>query len=167
MVDRRMRACEETFSHTLLRAFRFGTVAETDFQRLKYRCDPLRVIDLEGLSDREIAHERVREPVKLGKFQPADVLRLRPDVWIPGHRFRTKDSRLGTRPHPLLTDAETQMRILGYDERRAVATGEVAAELAALYVPASIKMCGIYYNVFVRKDLATKLSEVGFTVEGH
>jgi hypothetical protein len=109
----------------------------------------------------------VSEPVKLGKYQPADVLRMRPEVWIPGQKFRTQDSRTGARPHPLLTDAATQMRILGYDEPRAVATGEVAAELAALYVPASIKVCGIYYNVFVRRDLATRLSDVGFAVESH
>jgi hypothetical protein len=87
-------------------------------------------------------------------------------VWIPGHRFRTAESRVGATPHPLLTDAETQMRILGYDERREVAADSVATELAGLYLPASIKVCGIYYNLLVRKDVAAKFSAVGFAVEG-
>jgi hypothetical protein len=133
---------------------------------LKYWCEPLRVVDLEGLSNREIAHEPVSDPVKFGKFSPVTVLRMRPEVWIPGHGFRTANSRVYWKPNPLLTDAETQMRVLGYDERRKVAEGDVATELAKLYVPASLQVCNVTYNLFVRKDLAMKFSEAGFLVEG-
>jgi hypothetical protein len=161
-----LRACETSFAGALRQALPSGTVAQTDFQRLKFWADPIRVVDLEGLSDRAIAHERVSEPVKLGKFSPTIVQRLKPEVWIPGHRFRTSESRVGATPHPLLTDAETQMRNLGYDERREVAAGSVATELAGLYLPASIKVCGIYYNLLVRKDVAARFSAVGFAVEG-
>ena len=162
-----MRICEGTFANALRRVVPDGTIAQTDFQRLKYWCDPLRVLDLEGLSDREIAHQRVEEPVKLGKSSPEIVLRTQPEVWIPGYLFRTARSRVNGRPHPLLTSAETQMELLGYDERRKVAEGEVAAELARRYVPASLEVCQISYNLFVRSDLAKRFAEAGFTVEGY
>ena len=162
----RDRECDRAFGNALRRVVPFGTIAETDFQRLKYWCDDLRVVDLEGLNNREIAHERVSDAVRMGKFRPVTVLRMRPEVWIPGFNFRTMSSRVSAKPHPLLTDAETQMRVLGYDEKQKAAEGSVAVELAGLYVPASLRVCGIAYNLFVRKDLAGKFSEAGFRVEG-
>jgi hypothetical protein len=159
------RACEGGVAHALQRVVPDGTVAQTDFQRLKYWSEPLRVRDLEGLNDREIAHQRVEGPVRLGKFRPATVLRSRPEVWIPGHQFRTLRSRVAT-PSPLLADAATQMRVLGFDEPAKAAEGEVATALAALYVPASLEACGLTYNLFVRKDLAAQFAAAGFSVEG-
>lgn len=160
------RRCEERVAFALRNVIPSGTIAQTDFQRLKYWCDPLRVLDLEGLSNRQIAHEPVYEPVKLGKFRPVTVLRTQPEVWIPGYKFRTQISRVFTKPHPLLSDPVTQMQRLGYDERREVAEGAVAVELANLYVPASLESCGVFFNFFVRKDLARKFSEAGFLIEG-
>ena len=161
-----VRACETAFGNALGRVVPHGTIAETDFQRLKFWCDDLRVVDLEGLSNREIAHQRVTDPVKLGKFRPVTVLRMRPEVWIAGFRFRSNTSRVSAKPHPLLTSAETQMQVLGYDQKTKAAEGEVAVELANLYVPASLKVCDTIYNLFVRKDLAKKFSEAGFLVAG-
>ena len=160
------RLCEEAFAVALQRVIPTGTVAQTDFQRVKFWCDSLRVLDLEGLSDRQIAHEPVDEPVRLGKFRPVIVLRTKPEVWIPGYKFRTRISRFAIDPPVLSSDPETQMQRLGYDERMEVAEGDVAAALSSLYVPVSLESCGVFFNFFVRQDLAARFSEAGFLVGG-
>jgi hypothetical protein len=158
-------ACERRVAEALLHAVpQGGAIAETDFQRLKYFADDLRVIDLHGLSDREIAHQRVTRPVQWGKYDPATAVRLRPEAWVWGPRFRHTVPMTTVSMKGLLSDSRTEESFVGYSEGPEMATGDVASAMDALFVPASLPVCGYFFNVLVRKDTSARFAASGFAV---
>ena len=143
------------------RAIPNGSAAEADFQTLKYVADNLHVIDLHGLSDVAIAHRPEPGHVLWGKFSYGDALSRRPEAWLWGHRL--------VRPRPI-TDYSTETLITDLDKTAYFAglgdvpTGALATQMVNDYVPASLSVCGSYFNLLVRRDVAARFRDVGFLI---
>jgi hypothetical protein len=155
--------CEHLFADRIHQAIPGGSVAQTDFQMLKYFEDDLRVIDLHGLNDRAIAHRPVPEPVRFGKYRPEDAVQADPEAWVMGYRF-VQHTPLSAYPlRDLLLNDALQGRFIGYgaDSRGSAAT---QSAIIARYLPASLSVCGRYYNLLVRKDVSSRFANAGFLI---
>jgi hypothetical protein len=154
--------CEQAFGNALSRTLPGASVAESDYELLKYFADSLYVIDLQGINDRDIAHKEVTGPVRWGKFSEDDVVRLRPDIWLWGFKI--------TRDRPM--SAVTTRDVVGTVHNHKYFTGldrfpsrETELKIVDEYVPVSLALCNKQYNMFVRKDRVNAFSSVpGFTV---
>lgn len=146
-------ACEIEVAAKL--AARATSVAQTDFQRLKFYRDDLRVIDLMGLNDR--ARARAAAPGKnlWGKGGPAAGPASGADVLELGI--------LAIQRAPMARYTSAQ---IANEERLATAfigypiPSEARDALAADYVTASMPVCGAFFNFFVRKDVAASFADV-------
>jgi hypothetical protein len=141
--------CEVALAGAL--ASRVSSVAETDFQRLKYFQDGLEVIDLSGLSDRRIAHTPSPGHNRWGKdgllFAPGSDA----DVLILGPRWLHPAPLADTTTRALVDDPRTSRLFVG----RAFPKGARDA-LVAHYLPATLaNPCGGWMNFFVRADRAS------------
>lgn len=65
-------------------------VGFTDFQRLRIIAPNLRVVDLSGLNNAEIAHLPTKGPVSFSKFHPVILLELRPMILVMSPNFVRK-----------------------------------------------------------------------------
>ena len=142
------------------------SVGQTDFQRLKFLAPAIRVIDFSGLNDREIAHQPIAGPVREGKFTLAAVVRRQPDVFVWGAAFWSRTPLTQRSIQELASDPELTSAVVGAKEVTLTLTLSGAA-LAAAYVPASLGICRTsegYFNVLVRRDVASRLERVGFTI---
>ena len=137
-------------------------VAETDYQIVKYFAPELTVIDLQGLSDRAIAHRPVAEPVRFGKFGWSTALERDPDVWIYGYRvaYPGCPALAGTSPLRALTDPALYEPCFGYG-----APPEQAEVVAARYRLATLRVCELNANLLVRRGLEARARAAGFRVE--
>jgi hypothetical protein len=137
-------------------AARATTVAQTDFQQLKFHRDDLRVIDLMGLNDRGRAHSRKPGPTRWGKggvasapATGAEVLELGPIGSHSEPMARHSTARLVRTP-------SLATAFIGFPIPE-----EAHAGLVASYTPVSIPICGLYFNAFVRNDVAARFADVG------
>jgi hypothetical protein len=138
-----------------------GTVAETDFQIIKYYGEDLRVLDLCGLTDREIAHRPVLDHVRWGKVDLMDVVRRRPDAFLWGTTPGRRRSMADVSMHQILTDPHTHHY---FTRVEALPSPEIASGFEALYVPAAYPVCGAWFNVVIRKDLAPGFAAAGYRI---
>jgi hypothetical protein len=138
-------ACEKEVADFV--AARVDTASETDFQRLKYFEDRLVVIDLSGLSDVARAHASSPGHDLAGKGGAAEGPRVDAEVMQLGTRSATRlpmarySAADVVRSEPLLN------AFLGVD-----LPPEARDELVRRYVTMSVPVCGVYVNLFVRKD---------------
>lgn len=151
--------CEQQAARQLAAVAPNATVMQTDWQRLAWFTDGLRVIDLHGLNDREIARLPVEGPVRYGKFTHAHALTVGAPVWVYGHRLASDVPMAAVPMVMLLTDPAVASRFVGY-----VAPADQVDAIAAAYVPASIPVCGRYFNVLVRREHAAALASAGLLV---
>lgn len=152
-------ACERQAARMLAEVTPEGTVMQTDWQRLKFFEDELRVIDLHGLNDREIARLEVEGPVRYGKFSHAHALEVGAPVWIYGHRLGSEIPMAAVPMRLLLSDPATADRFVGY-----VAPKEVVEAMRRDYVPASLPVCDRFFNLLVRREHAAALAGRGVIV---
>ena len=153
-------ACDAEASRTLASLAGREVVAQEDYQRLKYFADDLHVLDLTGLNEREIAHKPMYGQVLWGKEVIADAVRRRPAIWLIGHNIFPHSEPLARfSAEEALTRPDLSEKYLGY-----MFAHEEAALIWQEYVTASFRACGGYFNVFVRKDLASKLGQAGMLV---
>jgi hypothetical protein len=137
-----------------------GAVSQTDFQRLKYFSDATRVVDLHGLSTAWIAHEPWNEQVTYGKFRHDLALRVGAEIWVYGYRQGSRQVPMAAVPtDKLLADPATYSHFVGYE-----APAHVRADIEAIYLPASIRECGRFFNFLVRRDVAREHVEAGVLV---
>lgn len=152
-------ACEREAARRLAAVVPGGVVMQTDWQRLKHFEDGLRVIDLHGLNDREIARLPLDGPVRYGKFSHAHALRVAAPVWIYGHRLASDAPMAAVPMAALLRDPATASRFVGY-----VAPEEVVEAMRRDYLPASIPVCDRFLNLLVRREHAEALARQGVLV---
>jgi hypothetical protein len=153
--------CVGLFAAALQRAVPGGSVAETDYQLVKYYADGLEVIDLPGLSDRAIAHRPEPGHVRWGKTDLADVLRRRPEAFLWGTTPSRDRSMAEVSPRQLVSEYRTHRY---FTRTKELPPKEIADGLVDLYLTASIPICGRPFNLLVRKDVAPRFTETGFTV---
>jgi hypothetical protein len=137
-----------------------GTVAQSDYQRVKYFADGLRVVDLHGLNDRRIAHERVDGQVVFGKFRHQHGIDAAAEVWIYGHKSLFNRVPLaGFSMQRVMHDPAVYEPLVGYGVRR-----QQAAAMRAMYLPASLPSGGQFFNFLVRRDVAARAAAAGVLV---
>jgi hypothetical protein len=142
------------------------SVGQTDFQRLKFLAPTLRVIDLSGLSDREIAHQPIAGPVREGKFTLRAVVARQPEVFVWGPGFWRPRPITQWSMREIVGDPELAHALLASREVGSTLP-ESGAALARSYVPASLDVCAAsegYFAVFVRRDVADRLARAGFVI---
>jgi hypothetical protein len=136
-------------------------VAQTDYQVFKYLSDTSRVIDLQGLNDRAIAHRPLAEPVRFGKFDAWNGVRADPHVWFYGYRVAMPGcpalARLTTRQ--VLTDPSIYEACFGYG-----ASEELVRAMEERFVPATVRSCNLSFNFFLREDLVARARQLGIRV---
>jgi hypothetical protein len=153
--------CHRQVARTLERLAPDLVVAQTDYQIFKYLSDATRVIDLQGLNDRAIAHRPFPGPVRFGKFDAREGLRADPHVWFYGYRVAMP----GCRPlapftvRRVLTDPSIYEACFGYG-----ASEDVVRAIDARYVTATLSSCQLTFNFFLRRDLVPRAREVGIRV---
>jgi len=157
--------CELQSVTALQKAIPRGTVAQSDFQRLKYFADEFTVIDLHGLNDREIAHQPWTDYVGWGKYDAANGIRRHPDAWFWGYKFRLHHLSFADIPmRRLVNDADIESQVVGYAGTPFAAKPDAAAALVDQYLPATFPVCGRFINLIVRKELADNFRRAGFVV---
>ena len=139
------------------------TVAQSDYQMFKYFADDVRVIDLHGLNDREIAHRPVSEHVKWGKFRVANGLERRPALWFFGYKIgyprAVPINEAGMRA--ALTHPAIYENAFGY-----TANGAEREVLIESYRPVTLTCGNRVYNFLVEKDQVPSLRAAGLPVGG-
>lgn len=141
-------------------AFPGLTVAQSDYQRVKYFADRVRVVDLHGLNDRRIAHEPDPGQVLFGKFRHQHGIAAAADVWIYGYKsFFNRVPLAGFSMQRVMHDPAVYEPLVGYGVRR-----QQAAAMRATYLPASLPLGGQYFNFLVRRDLAPRALAAGILV---
>ena len=150
--------CHRQVARTLEQLAPDLVVAQTDYQIFKYLSDSSRVIDLQGLNDRAIAHRRVAEPVRFGKFDAWNGVRADPHVWFYGYRVAMPGcptlGLLTTRQ--VLTDPAIYEACFGYG-----ATEELVRAIEERFVPATLHSCNLSFNFFLRRDLVPRARQLG------
>lgn len=136
-------------------------VGQSDFQALKFFADAMLVHDLHGINDARIARMPVAGSVRFGKFT-TDVARERsPGILILGWELLHTAPLAARDLAALPDDPEACATLLGeFPCEPAVAT------FASLYRPASLPLCGRYYNFLVRNDVAERAARAGIWVRG-
>lgn len=153
--------CDRQIARSLEALLGTGTVAQSDYQKLKYFADGLRVVDLQGLNDRAIAHEPWPGPVRWGKYRHAHGVREAAPIWIFGYRTELHETPLADAGiERALTDEAVWSRHIGYAPE-----GADAEAIRRLYAAASLPVCGKYFDVLVRRDVAQELASKGLLVE--
>ena len=146
-------ACEIEVAAKL--AARATSVAQTDFQRLKFYRDDLRVVDLMGLNDRARAHAASPGKNLWGKGGPAAGPASGADVLQLGILAIQRAPMARFTSAQIASDERLATAFIGYP-----IPSEATDALAADYVTASIPVCGAFFNFFVRKDLAARFADV-------
>lgn len=141
-------ACDRRIAAQLKTIAGDGEIAQTDYQRLKYFEDDLRVLDLTGLNNTAIAHRPMRSPVSFGKIDLLDVIRRRSRLWVLGHH-------VGVQPEPLsdfsLRDV-LRTRVLHDQYFGYGIAPDLIDPVTNAYETASIAACGGYFSVLVQRD---------------
>ena len=137
--------------------------AETDYQRLKYYDDDVRVIDLTGLNDRAIAHRPHPGQNLWGKVDLATAPRTGAEALQIGPRFVT-DVPLGRFSTAALFDnPKIATLFFGRPLPREARPAYVGA-----YVTAGFPVCGgdVYFDVLLRSDVAERAHLPGSAIGG-
>lgn len=80
--------CDARVARALARFFPGKTIGHVDFQGLKFAGDGLRLRDLDGLTDGEVAHSRFSAPNRWGKFTYDSPIFEKLDVWFDRFYYR-------------------------------------------------------------------------------
>lgn len=159
-------ACVREVVERLVSLVPGGTVAQSDFQMLKFFAPDQRVLDLHGLNDRALAHVPVEDRVTFGKFSQDAGIRANAELYVYGNRIWTDEPMAQHSLRAVLSDAEQHWRFAGYGRgpeypSREKLTPEQIEALVRSYLPASIPGCGSYFNFLIRKDVARRLTADG------
>lgn len=150
--------CEAVGFHRLAGIVGDLPVAESDAQRLKYFEDRVRVIDLHGLSDPDMARQETPEPVRWGRYTPRRGVEVDAAVWISGYRWMAREPMAEQLMEHLVADPAL---FPGYLPIRK----DVSRRIIDRYAPASIPACpGRFLNVLVRRDRAPAFRAAGALV---
>jgi hypothetical protein len=150
--DPRM-ACEAQLARVLVP--RIATLAESDFQRIKWHADGIRVIDLVGLNDAARAHAPHARPNRWGKFDVRGVLETHADVLALGLSFAAYEPSALFSMSQIVSDPERTRKYIGISLPQGVRD-----RLVEEYRPLSVPVCGAYhFNLFVRNDVAERFAD--------
>lgn len=147
----RAHNCEKAAMRELAGAYPNATLAHTDFQRAKYYAPELRILDLSGLNNREIAHGETGDVNTFGKHDLGYGLSRQADLL----KFGT-----GVREFDPLSEAQW-LNAMNPDNEAVRQLREVqgflverAPELMRDYTPLAVPTnCGDYINLIARRDL--------------
>jgi hypothetical protein len=140
-------------------AARVDTVSQTDFQRLKYFEDRLVVIDLTGLNDQARAHEPSPGHDLWGKGGAAEGPGVGAEAMQLGIRSATREPMARYTSRDLVSRADLSSAFIGPPLPPAAQDG-----LVRDYVPVSIPVCGVFFNLFVRGDRVDRFASGGALV---
>lgn len=130
------------------------SIAESDCQRCKYFSDATYVIDLHGINNRAIAHAPEAGPVIWGRYRHERGLEIGAPVWIWGFAWYNTRPMAEVPMATLVADASLVEAFAGYTDG---VYPSVARQMIRDYVPASLPICGHYFNFLVRRDHAPLL----------
>lgn len=135
-------------------------LAHRHLQRVRWFCPELRVMDLTGLTDREVATMPAPGQVKFGR----DAVGLALDKRVGALHL----DPVGVRPMALssvaLIAALSDPRVAARFAGPPFLARELAERLDRTYLGASYPVPGGHVNLLVRKDLAGRFQAAGFTV---
>lgn len=158
-LDARPFECERQVVEKISAALPAAVVIQTDYQRIKYFADGLRVVDLTGLNDKARAHVPVDGPVRFGKYDSADGPRVLGDIWFFGSRAGMDPLAITAVPLGRMLREPRQYK--HFIDRRPTAAEIAHAEA---YLPASSPVCGHYFNFLVKRDAAPALERAGLSI---
>ncbi|MDA8592940.1 hypothetical protein N9L90_03380 [Planctomycetota bacterium] len=135
-------------------------LAHRHLQRVRWFCPEMRVMDLTGLTDREVAALPAPGQVTFGR----DAVGLALERRVGALHL----DPVGVRPAPLssaaLVAALSDPRIAAQFAGPPYLTRELAEGLDRTYLGASYPVPGGHVNLLVREDLAERFQAAGFTV---
>lgn len=141
-----LHRCDAEIAEKLGEAFPGARISSTDFEKLKFHNDALKVDDLSGLNDVAIAHGPATWPVTWGKGSWDTALARGHDIVFWNYMFRSA-AHVGDSASSDRTPARL-LALFGWP-----AEGLPDARIWDTYRPASILACGGSYNFVVRKTL--------------
>ena len=156
--------CDRQFSRWLAVAAPDLDIAQSDFQRLKFFAESLRVVDLRGLNDEAIAHLELNDSVRWGKFDHELAVKINPPIWIWGRHPYTKEPMANHAMEALLGERELIDYFTDWPDLPVPIFTAAGARMVDSYLPVSVKVCQGYYNLLVHKNLARRLRESGALV---
>jgi len=146
--------CERELADVL--SPRVASIAQTDFQRIKFHADALRVIDLSSLNDPVRAHAAHAAPNRWGKSGAADAPLVGADVLALGLAFAMRAPVAAHSTERIVADPELAKAFLGVP-----LSPEARAALVARYRPMSMPACGgrYFFNLWVRDDVVPRFED--------
>ena len=149
---RALEAAEEALGGEVL--------AHRHLQRVRWFCPEVRVLDLTGLTDREVARTPAPGQVKFGR----DAVQLALERRVGALHL----DPVGVRPAPLssadLVPSLSDPRVASRYAGPPFLSRELAEDLDAAYLGASYPVPGGHVNLLVRRDLAARFERAGFVL---
>jgi hypothetical protein len=136
-------------------------VMQSDCQRFKFFADSTRVIDLEGFSDRRIAHQPAPGHVVWGRYSHELALSVGAPVWVWGWGWWSPKAMSAL---PLSEIVVSNELIRQYTGSFGALGKEIAERVVREYTTASVRGCGMYFNFLVRKDYVAAFRRAGISV---
>ena len=156
--------CDRLFAQWLANTAPDLDIAQSDFQRLKFFADSLRVVDLRGLNDETIAHLERTDSVRWGKFDHDLAVEVNAPIWFWGRRPYTREPMAKHAMESLLSERELVDYFTDWPDLPIPALTAAGRRMLDNYVPASVRVCQGYYNFLTREDLAARLRASGAQV---
>lgn len=146
-----------------------GSLAHSDFQLVKFFAPDQRVIDLEGLNDRAIAHRPQHSPVLYGKFSQQLGIDTNAEIYVFGSRRWTATPMARLPLRRVLTETDLLWRYTGFGvsdewpDQEKLTPAQIDA-LVDAYRPASMRGCDAWFNFLIRKDVARGTTRQGVMI---
>jgi len=164
-VDDTHFVCDRRVAERMAQIIPGKTVAQSDFQRIKYFADELRVVDLHGLNNMAIAHLPWPRANRFGKLLPEHGVAADAPAWIYGYRVGI------LQPIPLtyfstrrfLTDPQVHDAYAG-PIGNLRPSGHTLEAMINRYATASIEVCGGQFGFLLRRDLVSEVERAQQTV---
>lgn len=158
--------CQRQGIKKLAEIFPNVRVAQSDYQIFKLYADKINVIDLHGLNNKTIAHQKRLGHVLWGKYRHQNGIDVNADIWIFGFKNPNRESWVRYTISEVLEEEQLFKKFVGYESLLRV---DHVKAITKNYRLASIPMCNdekgsIYLNFLIRHDMVDKVKDDDFVM---